>query len=129
MCAEVKNQKAVTVVPGENETFKCKFCTKSFLRARYLRRHILTHTEAKPYRCKTCESCFSRYDHLKLHQARCRGKGQLEVRVEKMRLNSLSTSAQSKTQEDGDPLQCKVCSKQLSTLSDLKRHMAMLHIT
>uniref|UniRef100_A0A673J7H1 Zinc finger protein Xfin-like n=1 Tax=Sinocyclocheilus rhinocerous TaxID=307959 RepID=A0A673J7H1_9TELE len=44
----------------------CKFCTKSFLRARYLRRHILTHTEVKPYRCKTCESCFSRYDHLKL---------------------------------------------------------------
>uniref|UniRef100_A0A8C1R968 C2H2-type domain-containing protein n=1 Tax=Cyprinus carpio TaxID=7962 RepID=A0A8C1R968_CYPCA len=67
-----------TVVPGENgEALKCKFCTKSFLRARYLRRHILTHTEVKPYRCKTCESCFSRYDHLKLHQARCRGKRQL----------------------------------------------------
>lgn len=130
MFAEVKNQKEVTVVPGENgETFKCKFCTKSFLRARYLRRHILTHTEAKPYRCKTCESCFSRYDHLKLHQARCRGKRQLEVRVEKMSLDSLSTSPQSKTQEDGDALQCKVCSKQLSTPSDLKRHMAMLHIT
>uniref|UniRef100_A0A8C1M0H0 C2H2-type domain-containing protein n=1 Tax=Cyprinus carpio TaxID=7962 RepID=A0A8C1M0H0_CYPCA len=97
----------VTVVPGENgESFKCKFCTKSFLRARYLRRHILTHTEVKPYRCKTCESCFSRYDHLKLHQARCRGKRQLEVRVEKM-----------------------ICLKRLSTPSDLKRHMAMLHIT
>ncbi|XP_059363795.1 uncharacterized protein LOC132103021 [Carassius carassius] len=130
MFAEVKNQKEGTVVPGENgEALKCKFCTKSFLRARYLRRHILTHTEVKPYRCKTCESCFSRYDHLKLHQARCRGKRQLEVRVVKMSLDSLSTSPQSKTQEDGNMLQCKVCSKRLSTLSDLKRHMAMLHIT
>ncbi|KAK2903063.1 hypothetical protein Q8A67_007776 [Cirrhinus molitorella] len=131
MFAEVKNQKEVTAVPGENgESLKCKFCTKSFLRARYLRRHILTHTEVKPYRCKTCESCFSRYDHLKLHQARCRGKRQLEVRVVKMSLNTTSsTSPQSKPQEDGDNLQCKVCSKQLSTLSDLKRHMAMLHIT
>uniref|UniRef100_A0A672S964 Uncharacterized LOC107593629 n=1 Tax=Sinocyclocheilus grahami TaxID=75366 RepID=A0A672S964_SINGR len=104
---------------------ECKFCTKSFLRARYLRRHILTHTEVKPYRCKTCESCFSRYDHLKLHQARCRGKRQLEVRVVKISLDSLSTSPQSKTQEDGDMLQCKVCSKRLSTPSDLKRHMSI----
>uniref|UniRef100_A0A673JI74 Zinc finger protein Xfin-like n=1 Tax=Sinocyclocheilus rhinocerous TaxID=307959 RepID=A0A673JI74_9TELE len=83
--------------------FPCLTCG----RARYLRRHILTHTEVKPYRCKTCESCFSRYDHLKL----------------------LSASPQSKTQEDGDMLQCKVCSKRLSTPSDLKRHMSMLHIT
>uniref|UniRef100_A0A671LWE5 C2H2-type domain-containing protein n=1 Tax=Sinocyclocheilus anshuiensis TaxID=1608454 RepID=A0A671LWE5_9TELE len=88
-----------------NKPFRCLDCGKNF--ARYLRRHILTHTEVKPYRCKTCESCFSRYDHLKL----------------------LSTSPQSKTQEDGDMLQCKVCSKRLSTPSDLKRHMSMLHIT
>ncbi|XP_051720368.1 zinc finger protein 1035 [Ctenopharyngodon idella] len=129
MFAEEKNQKGITVVHGENgESLKCKFCTKSFLRARNLRHHILTHTEVKPYRCKTCESCFSRYDHLKLHQARCRGKRRLEVRVVKMSLDSLNTSSQSRTQE-GDPLQCTVCLKRLSTQSDLKRHMAMLHIT
>ncbi|XP_039535544.1 zinc finger protein 1035 isoform X2 [Pimephales promelas] len=129
MFAEAQNQEDITAVPGENgEALKCKFCTKSFLRARNLRRHILTHTEVKPYRCKTCESCFSRYDHLKLHQARCRGKRRLEVRVVKMSLDSLNTSPQSKTQE-GDPLQCTVCFKQLSTQSDLKRHMSMLHIT
>ncbi|XP_067304806.1 zinc finger protein 1035 [Pseudorasbora parva] len=123
---EVKNQKEDTVENGEG--LKCKFCTKSFLRARNLRHHILTHTEVKPYRCKTCESCFSRYDHLKLHQARCRGKRRLEVRVVKMNLDSLNTSSQSTTPE-GDPLQCTVCLKRLSTQSDLKRHMAMLHIT
>ncbi|KAG1947636.1 hypothetical protein F2P79_012549 [Pimephales promelas] len=102
MFAEAQNQEDITAVPGENEV--------------------------KPYRCKTCESCFSRYDHLKLHQARCRGKRRLEVRVVKMSLDSLNTSPQSKTQE-GDPLQCTVCFKQLSTQSDLKRHMSMLHIT
>ncbi|XP_051576932.1 uncharacterized protein LOC127454042 [Myxocyprinus asiaticus] len=125
-----KKRKDVKRVSGENVgEFKCKFCTKSFSRPRYLRRHILTHTEVKPYRCKTCESCFSRYDHLKLHQTRCRGKGRLEVRVVKMTLDSLTTSSQSKEQQENETLQCKICSKQLSTHSDLKRHMAMLHIT
>uniref|UniRef100_A0A673JDE9 Zinc finger protein Xfin-like n=1 Tax=Sinocyclocheilus rhinocerous TaxID=307959 RepID=A0A673JDE9_9TELE len=107
-----------------NKPFRCLDCGKNFARKNYrnshekqcqgksssfLQRHVSLHSKetVKPYRCKTCESCFSRYDHLKL----------------------LSTSPQSKTQEDGDTLQCKVCSKQLSTPSDLKRHMAMLHIT
>ncbi|XP_052000078.1 uncharacterized protein LOC127656002 [Xyrauchen texanus] len=125
-----KKRKDVKRVSGENVgEFKCKFCTKSFSRPRYLRRHILTHTEVKPYRCKTCESCFSRYDHLKLHQTRCRGKSRLEVRVVKMSLDSLTTSCQSKEQQENEALQCKICSKQLSTLSDLKSHMTMLHIT
>ncbi|XP_052003485.1 uncharacterized protein LOC127658311 [Xyrauchen texanus] len=125
-----KKQKEIKIVSGENcGEFKCKFCTKSFSRPRYLRRHILTHTDVKPYRCKTCESCFSRYDHLKLHQTRCRGKRRLEVRVVKMSLDSLATGCQSKELQENETLQCKICSKQLSTQSDLKRHMAMLHIT
>uniref|UniRef100_A0A672SAR0 Uncharacterized LOC107593629 n=1 Tax=Sinocyclocheilus grahami TaxID=75366 RepID=A0A672SAR0_SINGR len=93
---DIKNQKEGAVVPGENgEALKCKFCTKSFLRARYLRRHILTHTEVKPYRCKTCESCFSRYDHLKLHQAH------------------------------GDMLQCKYCPRRFKLSGQLKVHVRL----
>ncbi|NP_001315144.1 zinc finger protein 1035 isoform X1 [Danio rerio] len=126
ICAELNNLKDVTEENGED--LKCNFCTKTFLWAKSLRRHILTHTEVKPYQCKNCKSGFSRYDHLKLHQARCRGKKQLEVRVLKINLDRLNESSQSQTQQDNE-LQCKVCLKVLSTPSDLRRHMAMLHIT
>ncbi|KAK1794692.1 hypothetical protein P4O66_001404 [Electrophorus voltai] len=88
--ADLKDARA-TLVETDGE-FKCKFCTKTFTKSRNLRRHILTHTEVKPYRCKSCESCFSRYDHLKLHQARCKGKRKrLEVRIEKIPLDHVGT--------------------------------------
>lgn len=130
MFSEVRNnEKEAKVVPGENGVeLKCKFCTKSFSRPRYLRRHILTHTDVKPYRCKTCEGCFSRYDYLKLHQNRCRGKRRVEVRVIKMSVGSMDTNCQNDIDQENE-LQCKICSKLLGTSSDLKRHMSMRHIT
>uniref|UniRef100_A0A673B2J7 C2H2-type domain-containing protein n=1 Tax=Sphaeramia orbicularis TaxID=375764 RepID=A0A673B2J7_9TELE len=70
-------EKVSQVSRGVGETeYKCKFCTKTFVKPRSLRRHILTHNEVKPYRCKACDSCFSRYDHLKVHQNHCKGKRQ-----------------------------------------------------
>uniref|UniRef100_A0A4W6CRP7 C2H2-type domain-containing protein n=1 Tax=Lates calcarifer TaxID=8187 RepID=A0A4W6CRP7_LATCA len=91
---------------GETE-YKCKFCTKTFMKARNLRRHILTHNEVKPYRCKACDSCFSRYDHLKVHQTRCKGK---RPRLE-------------------ETFDCEVCSRSFSAQSKLSRHITMFHVT
>lgn len=81
---------------GEAE-YKCKFCTKTFMKSRNLRRHILTHNEVKPYRCKACDSCFSRHDHLKVHQTRCKEKkSRLEVCIPKISLDDVGKGWQSK---------------------------------
>lgn len=121
--------KKCTVIIRENgEQLKCNFCTKTFTKPRYLRRHILTHTEVKPYRCKMCENCFSRYDHLKHHQTRCRGKKQhLEVRPEQNALEHVGSQA--KRQPQSDVFECSTCSKKFSKRSNLTRHVSKLHST
>lgn len=121
--------KECTIIIGKHgEQLKCNFCTKTFSKSRYLRRHILTHTEVKPYRCKICENCFSRHDHLKYHQTRCRGKKQhLEVHVEQSALESVGSLP--KGQLQGDVFECSTCSKKFSSHSNLTRHISLLHST
>lgn len=114
--------------------FKCKFCTKTFMKARNLRRHILTHNEVNPYRCKTCDSCFSRYDHLKVHQVHCKGKrSRLEVCIPKISLDDVGRGWQikygNKTAEEQSTFVCEVCSRSFSTQSKLSRHNTMFHVT
>ncbi|XP_060726841.1 zinc finger protein 1035 [Tachysurus vachellii] len=120
--------KECTVIIGENgEELKCNFCTKTFTKPRNLRRHILTHTEVKPYRCKTCENCFSRYDHLKYHQNRCRGKKQqLDVNLEQ---KAHHAGSQAKKHTQSDVFECSSCSKTFSSHTNLTRHFSMLHST
>ncbi|KAJ8289788.1 hypothetical protein GJAV_G00005350 [Gymnothorax javanicus] len=123
----------ITKGEGEGE-YKCRFCTKSFMKARNLRRHILTHTEVKPYRCKSCESCFSRYDHLKLHQNRCKGKRQrLEVRIFKLNLEDLrkhwEKNAVSAEEKEGKIAECNSCGKSFTSKINLARHVALRHTT
>ncbi|XP_039972909.1 zinc finger protein 1035 isoform X2 [Xiphias gladius] len=118
---------------GEAE-YKCKFCTKTFVKSRNLRRHILTHNEVKPYRCKACDSCFSRYDHLKVHQTRCKGKRpRLEVCIPKISLDDVGKGWQNKygiePVKKQETFECDVCSRSFSTQSKLSRHVTMFHVT
>ncbi|KAM4736178.1 zinc finger protein 1035 isoform 1-T2 [Anableps anableps] len=119
--------------PAEGEVeLKCKFCTKTFVKARNLRHHILTHNEVKPYRCKACDSCFSRYDHLKVHQALCKSKKtRLEVRIPKISLEDIGKGWQSKLYlkplDEEESFDCKVCLKSFPTENRLSRHNTMFH--
>ncbi|XP_076016837.1 zinc finger protein 1035 [Genypterus blacodes] len=120
--------------PQAEGEFKCKFCTKTFMKPRYLRRHILTHTEVKPYHCKACDCCFSRYDHLKVHQAHCKGKRQrLQVCIPKISLDDVGKGWQntfgSHSLEKRQAFQCNVCSRTFSVQSELLRHVTMFHAT
>ncbi|CAN9513981.1 unnamed protein product [Ophioblennius macclurei] len=114
--------------------YKCKFCTKTFIKPRSLRRHILTHNEVKPYRCKACDGCFSRYDHLKVHQGRCKGrKRRLEVCIPKISLDDVGKGWQirfgNEPSEKKDTFECEVCTRNFSSQSKLSRHVTMFHTT
>ncbi|XP_040022211.2 zinc finger protein 1035 [Gasterosteus aculeatus] len=114
---------------------KCKFCTKTFVKSRSLRRHILTHNEVKPYRCRACDCCYSRYDHLKVHQTRCKGKKtRLEVCIPKISLDDIGKGWQNKSgmlaaAEKHEAFECKICTRSFSAQSKLSRHVTMFHMT
>lgn len=125
----VSTQKAQADCEAE---YKCKFCTKTFMKARNLRRHILTHNEVKPYRCKACDSCFSRHDHLKVHQARCKGqRARLEVCIPKISLNDVGQGWKNRINleppKKQETFECKVCLRSFSEQSKLSRHFTMFH--
>ncbi|KIW00886.1 uncharacterized protein PV09_07639 [Verruconis gallopava] len=45
----------------------CTYCGQSFTRDEHLERHILTHTNVKPFKCVTCHMSFARRDLLQRH--------------------------------------------------------------
>ncbi|OAA50243.1 C2H2 transcription factor RfeC [Cordyceps fumosorosea ARSEF 2679] len=51
--------------------FPCPHCTKSYFRAKDLKRHYLRHTGDRPYTCVLCCDTFSRSDILKRHYQKC----------------------------------------------------------
>lgn len=60
-------------IPPKNEEgkFPCPHCTKTYLHAKHLKRHMLRHTGDRPYQCKLCKDTFSRSDILKRHFQKC----------------------------------------------------------
>ncbi|KAH7112362.1 hypothetical protein EDB81DRAFT_894000 [Dactylonectria macrodidyma] len=62
-----------TVIPDKDVDGRlpCPHCTKTYLHAKHLRRHLLRHTGDRPYMCVLCRNTFSRSDILKRHFQKC----------------------------------------------------------
>ncbi|KAK9472339.1 uncharacterized protein V1510DRAFT_403503 [Dipodascopsis tothii] len=64
---------AVVQATGKNAAGKypCKECSRSYLHAKHLKRHMLRHTGDRPYKCVLCGDSFCRSDILKRHFEKC----------------------------------------------------------
>ena len=74
----------------------CRICLKTFRDASTLKRHLLTHSDERPYKCDECDKAFRRKDHLQEH-----------VIVHKL----------------VRPYSCQTCGKSFSRKNGLKTHM------
>ena len=50
------------------ENFECSECHKMFKYESHFSRHILTHSDQRPYACSSCGKKFKRQDALKTHE-------------------------------------------------------------
>ncbi|KAK4100835.1 hypothetical protein N658DRAFT_426888 [Parathielavia hyrcaniae] len=66
--AQAKNQVPQKDADGK---FPCPHCTKTYLHAKHLKRHLLRHSGDRPYMCVLCHDTFSRSDILKRHFIKC----------------------------------------------------------
>jgi len=77
-------------------SYECPVCKKAFRLVRYLRNHMLTHTDERPYTCQDCGGRFRTSTHLKTHMV---------------------THTKEKKHA------CNVCGKKFSQRSNLNNHM------
>ncbi|KAJ6789271.1 hypothetical protein PWT90_10920 [Aphanocladium album] len=61
----------VMPVKDADGKFPCPHCTKTYLHAKHLKRHLLRHTGDRPYMCVLCRDTFSRSDIMKRHFQKC----------------------------------------------------------
>ncbi|XP_005176663.1 zinc finger protein 16-like [Musca domestica] len=77
-------------------SFHCNVCSVQFKMQRNLRRHMLIHTDLRPFQCLFCEKAFKRKDNLQKHFR--------EVHAEK-------------------PFKCTDCDKKFFTYKQLDKHL------
>ncbi|CAH2062493.1 unnamed protein product, partial [Iphiclides podalirius] len=105
-CKENENigkSKDKTLQPGDynlEKMFKCFACQKQFTLSYYLKLHVRSHTDEKPYTCAECGQCFITASKLGRHNKRIH----LAIRH-----------------------QCRICYKYFSRFEYLTRHFDKKH--
>ncbi|XP_060102831.1 PR domain zinc finger protein 5 isoform X4 [Heteronotia binoei] len=107
-----------------HEIFECQECDKKFISANQLKRHMITHSEKRPYTCEVCNKSFKRLDQVNAHNIihsedkpyKCKlcGKGFAHRNVYKNH---------KKTHSEERPFQCEECKALFRTPFSLQRHL------
>ncbi|XP_062964777.1 PR domain zinc finger protein 5 [Cynocephalus volans] len=107
-----------------HEIFDCQECMKKFISANQLKRHMITHSEKRPYNCEICNKSFKRLDQVGAHKVihsedkpyKCKlcGKGFAHRNVYKNH---------KKTHSEERPFQCEKCKALFRTPFSLQRHL------
>ncbi|KAM9028344.1 PR domain zinc finger protein 5 isoform 10-T10 [Ara ararauna] len=136
-----------------HEIFECQECDKKFILANQLKRHMITHSEKRPYTCEVCNKSFKRLDQVTAHKIihsedkpyKCKlcGKGfahrnvyknhkkvqhrqqhcKLPHSVSSIYLNPVLEEPPVETHSEERPFQCEECKALFRTPFSLQRHL------
>uniref|UniRef100_A0A8C6MA47 Zinc finger protein n=1 Tax=Nothobranchius furzeri TaxID=105023 RepID=A0A8C6MA47_NOTFU len=107
-----------------HEIYECHACDKKFISTNQLKRHMITHSEKRPYTCEICSRSFKRLDQVTAHKIihsedkpyKCKlcGKEFAHRNVYKNH---------KKTHSEERPFQCEECKALFRTPFSLQRHL------
>ncbi|XP_023311185.1 gastrula zinc finger protein XlCGF46.1-like isoform X2 [Anoplophora glabripennis] len=110
---------------NDRKIFKCSYknCTKSFLTAWCLRKHLHTHSESPKYICSKCGSEFKTYGTYKYHQKTHDGKrNYLCTECGQTFLQSIHLKYHMWKHTGIKMFQCEKCCKSYTSQTQLKKH-------
>ena len=65
------HQQGRTQSKGSGDAMSCPMCSKQFRYTSLLKRHIMSHTDAKRFICKNCGASYKHSCHLQRHANTC----------------------------------------------------------
>lgn len=111
---------------------KCKECSKEFSRATHLKRHMMIHSDDRPFTCTKCDKSFRRADHLQAHQNshaevkphECDNCSRRFTRAEHLRNHiwTQHTEAANATELSREKFICTICDRTFATSKCLRAH-------
>lgn len=116
--------------------YECPHCSSTFKRSGHLTRHLVTHSQTKPYNCThpSCDKSFTRSDNLRRHllSHATTTEQQLPFTCSLSKCaKSFSTKQRLNRHEDlhnrPTPFKCKICSESFAKKKVLSEHVTKAH--
>ncbi|KAG5448361.1 hypothetical protein CSKR_107070 [Clonorchis sinensis] len=100
----------------------CPICSKEFKLTSDLKRHMWTHTFARPFRCNECNSQFTRHSRLRHHIQRAHASE--DVTTISVEVDGISLQI---TRVCANGYICHACGGKCSSITELRSHL-QLHV-
>ncbi|CAL6357303.1 unnamed protein product [Bathycoccus prasinos] len=114
------NLKRHMLIHTNEKPYECDVCEKRFTQAGTLKDHMRIHTNEKPYECDVCEKRFTQAGTLKDHMRIHTNEKPYECDVCEKRFNQ---SVHMRIHTNEKPYECDVCEKRFRTSGNLQRHI------
>ncbi|CAL4111300.1 unnamed protein product, partial [Meganyctiphanes norvegica] len=106
----------------------CEHCGKSFITKNEIEKHMVVHTEEKPFVCSTCDFRCNREGNLKQHMKTHTDEKPFECdQCQAKFKQNWYLQVHKKTHSGIKRFECKECGKHFLVSSGLKSHMANHH--
>ncbi|KAJ8978778.1 hypothetical protein NQ317_015502 [Molorchus minor] len=123
---ETADEPNTETVTAQKVTGKiCPHCSVHFPNPKNFKRHVMSHSDERPFQCTLCDSSFKGKYHLTIHVKAHTGERNIQCPYcEKSFIVQSALRAHMRTHSQEKPYVCHICGKGFSHQANLKPHVA-----